>query len=96
MTDSLGRLRAGAGAMLKFHIGAAMRTVDVLPLHRSRAEGAFVAVAREQVETHRGQRNHYQSDQRLLHENLIRSGEAFFQGIVERADIHMMALRHQG
>jgi hypothetical protein len=81
--------------MQKFHVLAAMRTIDILPLHRTGAMRAFVTVAREQKKAHRSQRNHYQSDQGLFHATTIRSGQAFLESIVKRADIHMMALRHQ-
>jgi hypothetical protein len=95
MTDALRRLSVGAGTMLELHVLAAMRTVDVLPFHRPRAERASIAVTCEQVQADRRQRNHYQSDQRLLHEITIRSGQAVLKSVLERADIHMMALRHQ-
>jgi hypothetical protein len=93
MADAPGRLRAGAGAMLKFHVGAAMRTGDILPSHRAKTGGTFVAVARGPIETQRRERDHHQSEQRLLH-GITRSGEAFFERVVERADVDMMTLRH--
>jgi hypothetical protein len=82
--------------MLKLHVLAAVRTIDVLPFHRARTNRASIAVAGEQVQADRGQRNHYQSDQRLLHEIRIGqlfSAEALLQGVLERADILMMAFR---
>jgi hypothetical protein len=81
--------------MLELHVGATMVAGDVLPFHRPRAEWTLVAIAREQVETHRRQRDHYQSDQGLLHGFTICSGQAFLQSLIERADIQMMTLRHQ-
>ena len=75
MSDPLRGLSAGPGAVLKLHVVAAMRAVQVLPLYRPRAVRTLVAVAREQVEAHRGQRHHYQSDQGLLHEFMLRLGD---------------------
>ena len=95
MRNSFWRL-GWTGAMKKFHVFAAVGTIHIGPFHGPRAVGTFVTIARDQIKTHRRQRNHYQSDQRMHCATLMRFlGEAFLQRVIQGANVHMMPFRHQ-
>ena len=56
-----------AGMMSQLHIVAAVRTIDIFPLHATAAKRAFVTVARSPIEAERSQQHHQQSDNRVSH-----------------------------
>lgn len=47
-----------AGTMAQLHIVAAVRTIDIFPLHATAAERAFVTAAPNPIEAERGQHHH--------------------------------------
>jgi hypothetical protein len=53
--------------MAELHVVAAVRTIDIFPLHATAAERAFVTVARDPIEAERGHYHHQQSDKRMSH-----------------------------
>jgi len=54
-----------ASPMAELHIVAAVRTIDIFPLHASSAEGALVTAARNPIKAERRQHYHQQSDDRV-------------------------------